>query len=154
MILDKHITTYMDIAKLWAEQSYCTRLKVGAVVVTNDGGIYSGYNGMPTGMQNVCEIDGKTRPEVIHAEQNAFDKMLLEGVSSRNATLFCTHSPCIECAKRIFQSGVIEVIYGNYYRGDGVQFLEDRCVPVSVLVDGEKVSTLMDGYSKIQELSE
>lgn len=105
----------MSLAKLIAEQSYCTRKKVGAIIVTETGGTYLGFNGMPSGMPNICEVDNKTNPFVIHAEENCLSKMLKEGVSSKNAKVYVTLSPCIECAKMLYSAGIKEVYYKEKY---------------------------------------
>lgn len=130
----KHLEMYKDIALRVAEESYCTRLQVGAVVVTKSLGIYTGYNGTVSGLENVCECNetGKTLPTVIHAEQNAFDKMLKEGVSADGCTLIVTHSPCFECSKRIIQAGIKTVVYINCYKNldETLKFLRDSGVNV------------------------
>lgn len=128
----KFIGAYMDTAKRFAELSHCERLKVGAIIV-KDGRIISiGYNGMPTGMDNCCEeivkteydTHWKTKPEVLHAEANAITKLAKSTESGDGAVLFCTHSPCIDCAKLIAQSGISEVYYGENYRSEeGLKFL-------------------------------
>ena len=129
----------MSVAEVYAQLSSATRLKVGCVVVKNDTIIGIGYNGMPSGWDNVCEEvdtpslpylqgDGptlKTKPEVIHAEINAISKVAKSTNSSEGATMFITHAPCIECAKSIYQSGINSVFYRDTYRTDqGVKFLE------------------------------
>lgn len=120
----KFINAYMDTAKRFAELSHCERLKVGAIVVKDDRIISIGYNGMPTGWDNCCEEDGKTKDEVLHAEANALTKLAKSTESGDGAVLFCTHSPCIDCAKLIAQSGITDVYYGQDYRSkDGLIFL-------------------------------
>lgn len=115
---EKEIQLYLDFAHRVAQLSYASCLKVGAVIAKDNGIILSyGYNGMPKGMTNVCEdTNGRTKPEVIHAEANAILKCAREGHSTEGATLFITHSPCIECAKLILQSGIKEVVYAKSYR--------------------------------------
>jgi len=132
---------YMDWALRAADLSYARRLKVGAVVVKDDTVISYGYNGMPAGWDNNCEYwheDGdqgsewRTRPEVLHAESNAIAKLAKSSNSGLGAELFVTHSPCIQCAKLIYQSGIARVYYGANYRDDaGVQFLKNSGVEVS-----------------------
>ena len=125
---EKFIDAYMDVAERFAQLSSARRLHVGAIVVKDDRIISIGYNGMPSGWENVCEheIDGQlvTKPEVLHAETNAIAKVSQSTESSKDATLFCTHAPCIECAKLIYQSGINTVYYRNQYRSDeGIKFL-------------------------------
>ena len=122
------------MALIWAENSYCERRKVGALVVKDQMIISDGYNGTPTGFENVCEDeDGNSKPYVLHAEANAITKLARSSNSSDGATLYVTASPCIECAKLIIQSGIKRVIYTEQYRlTDGVDLLKraDRsCLP-------------------------
>ncbi len=119
----------MKIAEVTATLSYAKRLNVGAVIVKENQILATGYNGMPSGWENICEheVDGQlvTKPEVLHAETNAIAKVSQSTESSKDATLFCTHAPCIECAKLIYQSGINTVYYKDDYRSDaGVKFLE------------------------------
>lgn len=115
---------YMDTAKRFAQCSTAKKLQVGAVVVKDNRIISIGYNGMPSGWSNVCEVDGKTRDEVFHAEANAITKLAKSTESGDKATMFCTHSPCIHCAKLIAQSGITELYYNEEYRSDeGLKFL-------------------------------
>lgn len=126
----------MSIADLTSHLSYAKRLQVGAVIVKGNQIIGTGYNGMPTGWENVCELtltDGtlKTKPEVLHAESNAIAKVSRSTESSEGATLFCTHAPCIECAKLIYQSGINKVYYRETYRDNsGLEFLTQGGVDV------------------------
>jgi dCMP deaminase len=126
----KFIDYYMKIADVTSGLSYATRLQVGAVIVKDNQILATGYNGMPSGWENVCETvepDGstKTKPEVLHAETNAIAKVSQSTESSNGATLFCTHAPCIECAKLIYQSGISTVYYRDEYRNDaGLVFLK------------------------------
>jgi dCMP deaminase len=127
----KFIKAYMEVAKTFARLSSAKRLQVGAVVVKDDRIISIGYNGMPSGWDNVCEHEGKTKSEVLHAESNAIAKLAGSHESGKNATLLCTHAPCIECAKLIYQSGISTVYYENSYRSiDGIQFLVKSNVKV------------------------
>jgi len=115
----------MEMAELTASLSYATRLQVGALIVKGNRVIGTGYNGMPTDWENECEINGVTKSEVLHAETNAIAKVAQSTESSKGATLFCTHAPCIDCAKLIFQSGINTPYYRNEYRDDqGVKFLK------------------------------
>lgn len=136
---DKFKKAFMQTAQTFAELSHARRLKVGAIVVKDDRVISIGYNGMPAGWDNDCEYeefyeDGpilKTKPEVLHAETNAIAKLAKSNDSGNGATMFITHSPCIECAKLIYQSGIDHVVYMQKYRDDaGITFLEQSGVTV------------------------
>ena len=122
-ILDKR---YMRMAEIWAENSYCNRRKVGALIVKDKMIISDGYNGTPAGFENICEDDnGITKPYVLHAEANAITKIARSSNSSEGATLYVTASPCIECAKLIIQSGIKRVVYAEKYRlEDGLELLK------------------------------
>jgi len=121
----KFIDYFMEVAELTASLSYANRLQVGALIVQGNRIIGTGYNGMPTDWDNECEVDGVTKPEVLHAETNAIAKVAQSTESSKGATLFCTHAPCIDCAKLIYQSGIETMYYRNDYRSDaGVKFLK------------------------------
>lgn len=126
---------YMRMAAIWAENSYCERRKVGALIVKNKMIISDGYNGTPSGFENVCEDDNNvTKPYVLHAEANAITKVARSSNSSEGATLYVTASPCIECAKLIIQSGITRVVYGEHYRlTDGLDLLERAGVEVEYL---------------------
>ena len=121
--LDKR---YIRMASIWAENSYCQRRKVGCLVVKGNMIISDGYNGTPSGFENVCEDENNvTKPYVLHAEANAITKIARSGNSSEGATMYVTASPCIECAKLIIQSGVRRVVYSEKYRlEDGIRLLE------------------------------
>ncbi|MFA5651287.1 MAG: dCMP deaminase family protein [Proteiniphilum sp.] len=123
MLLDKR---YMRMAFIWAENSYCKRRKVGALLVKEKMIISDGYNGTPSGFENVCEDENNiTKPYVLHAEANAITKVARSNNSSEGATLYVTSSPCIECAKLIIQAGIKRVVYADAYRlSDGVDLLE------------------------------
>lgn len=122
----KFIDAYMDVAERFAQLSSATRLQVGAIVVKDDRIISIGYNGMPSGWDNVCEDENnKSKPEVLHAETNAIAKLARSPESGEGATMFITHSPCIDCAKLIYQSGIATVYYKHDYRStQGVEFLK------------------------------
>ena len=129
---------YMRIAQIAAERSYAKRLKVGCVIVKNHSIISFGWNGMPTGYDNCCEmeVDGKlvTRPEVQHAELNAIAKLAENGYSSKDAAIFITHSPCIHCAKKKKKCGISQVFYQELYRSrEGLDFLERAGIKVTQL---------------------
>ena len=117
---------YLRMAQIWAENSYCRRRQVGALIVKNKMIISDGYNGPPVGFENVCEDENDhTKPYVLHAEANAITKVAQSNNSSSGATLYVTSSPCIECAKLIIQSGIKRVVYGEVYRlRDGIELLE------------------------------
>ena len=139
----------MDWAKRTAGLSHARRLNVGAVIVKDDTVISYGYNGMPAGWDNNCEDElcwpnGEikfltTKPEVLHAESNAIAKLAKSTNSGLGAELFVTHSPCIECAKLIYQSGISRVYYGENYRDDtGIKFLEKSGVTVEQFTEDDK----------------
>lgn len=117
---------YMRMARIWAENSYCVRRQVGALIVKEKMIISDGYNGTPSGFENVCEDEnGRTKPYVLHAEANAITKVAKSSNSSEGATLYVTASPCIECAKLIIQSGIRRVVYADsYHSEDGVELLK------------------------------
>lgn len=150
----KFIDAYMDVAERFAQLSSAVRLQVGAIVVKDDRIISIGYNGMPSGWDNVCEecCDGggtvgagcyhdhcngpKTKPEVLHAESNAIAKLARSAESGEGATIFVTHSPCIDCAKLIYQSGINTVYYRNAYRSTaGTDFLDKSGIKVVKIGD-------------------
>lgn len=122
-LLDKR---YMRMAAIWAENSYCKRRQVGALIVKDKMIISDGYNGTPAGFENVCEDeDGETKPYVLHAEANAITKVACSHNSSMGATMYVTTSPCIECAKLIIQAGIKRVVYNQRYRRtDGCALLK------------------------------
>ena len=130
--LDKR---YLRMARIWAENSYCTRRKVGALIVKDKMIISDGYNGTPAGFENVCELDdGTTKPYVLHAEANAITKIAKSGNNSDGATLYVTTSPCMECSKLIIQSGIRRVVYSESYRlTDGIDLLKRAGVEVVFL---------------------
>lgn len=116
---------YLRMAAIWAENSYCVRRKVGALIVSGNMIISDGYNGTPAGFENVCEDDnGVTKPYVLHAEANAITKVARSNNSSDGATLYVTASPCVECAKLIIQAGIRRVVFSELYRiTDGIDLL-------------------------------
>jgi dCMP deaminase len=128
----KWIDAFMDTAERFAQLSSAVRLKVGAVVVKDNRIISIGYNGMPAGWTNECEFTNEdnyieTKPEVVHAEANAIIKLARDGESGKGATLFCTHAPCIHCAKLIHGAGIEKVYYRESYRDTiGIDFL-NKC---------------------------
>lgn len=120
------------MAAIWAENSYCKRRQVGALVVKDKMIISDGYNGTPSGFENLCEDEsGQTKPYVLHAEANAITKLAASHNNSEGATIYITASPCIECAKLIIQSGIHRVVYGELYRlDDGIKLLERANIDV------------------------
>ena len=138
---EKFKQAYMQTAKTFAELSHARRLKVGAIIVKDDRIISIGYNGMPAGWDNNCEHEMKwpngeirfleTKEEVLHAETNAIAKLARSNEGGEGASLFVTHSPCIQCAKLIYQSGITNVYYGMQYRDDkGLKFLEQSRINI------------------------
>ena len=117
---------YLRMARIWAENSYCERRKVGALIVKDKMIISDGYNGTPAGFENVCEDENHlTKPYVLHAEANAITKIARSGNNSEGATLYVTDAPCIECSKLIIQSGIKKVFYARQYRlTDGIDLLQ------------------------------
>lgn len=110
---------YIKMARIWAENSYCVRRQVGALLVKNKMIISDGYNGTPAGFENICEDEaGKTKPYVLHAEANAITKVAKSNNSSEGSTLYVTSSPCIECSKLIIQAGIKRVVYSDDYRSE------------------------------------
>ena len=138
----------MKVARTFADLSTARRLKVGAIVVKDNRIISIGYNGMPAGWDNTCEDhiteycdvtkswlptgETKTKPEVLHAERNALDKLARSTESGDGSTMFCTHSPCLECAKSIYGAGITKIYYGEDYRStDGIEFLQKCGVEIA-----------------------
>lgn len=130
--MEKFDASYMEMASVWAKNSYCRRRQVGALIVKDRMIISDGYNGTPSGFENICEDEnGVTKPYVLHAEANAITKVAKSGNSSEGATLYVTASPCIECAKLIIQSGIKRLVYRDEYRlTDGVDLLRKAGVTV------------------------
>ena len=132
---------YLRMARIWAENSYCQRRQVGALVVKNKMIISDGYNGTPSGFENVCEDEGGvTKPYVLHAEANAITKLARSSTNTDGATIYITASPCIECAKLIIQAGIRRVVYGEQYRlTDGIELLERAGIEV-VFIDINEIT--------------
>ena len=149
---DKFINAYMDVAERFAELSSAKRLHVGAIVVKDDRIISIGYNGMPSGWDNDCELEIyedngddepvtilKSKPEVLHAERNALDKLAKGNEGGLGSTMFITHAPCLECAKSIYGAGISHVFYRDLYRSeDGIQFLTKCGVSIEKLSSEDK----------------
>ena len=126
---------YLRMARIWAENSYCERRKVGALVVKDKMIISDGYNGTPSGFENVCEDENNvTKPYVLHAEANAITKLARSSNNSDGSTLYVTAAPCIDCAKLIIQSGIKRVVYGEKYRlEEGINLLRKANIEVKYL---------------------
>lgn len=123
---------YLRMAKIWSENSYCKRRQVGCLVVKDKMIISDGYNGTPSGFENVCEDDSfVTHPYVLHAEANAITKLARSSNNSDGATLYVTDAPCIECSKLIIQAGIRRVVYAKEYRlTEGIELLERAKITV------------------------
>ena len=134
-VLDKR---YLRMAAIWAENSYCKRRQVGALIVKDKMIISDGYNGTPCGFENICEDENnQTKPYVLHAEANAITKIARSNNNSDGATLYVTASPCIECAKLIIQAGIKRVVYSEKYRlTDGIDLLKRAEIDV-ILIEKE-----------------
>ncbi len=130
--LDKR---YLRMAAVWAENSYCKRRQVGALIVKDQMIISDGYNGTPAGFENVCEDEtGVTKPYVLHAEANAITKVAASSNSSKDATIYVTSAPCIECAKLIIQSGIKRVVYSEKYRTEeGCELLQRAGIAIDYI---------------------
>lgn len=117
---------YLRMASIWAENSYCVRRKVGALIVKDQMIISDGYNGTPSGFENICEDEeGRTKPYVLHAEANAITKVAKSANNCNGSTLYITAAPCIECSKLIIQSGIRRVVYcDDYHSTDGLDLLQ------------------------------
>ena len=131
-LLDKR---YLRMARIWAENSYCKRRQVGALIVKDKSIISDGYNGTPSGFENICEDEtNRTKPYVLHAEANAITKVAKSSNSSEGASLYVTASPCIECAKLIIQAGICRVVYSELYHcADGIKLLQQAGIVVDLI---------------------
>jgi len=131
---------YLKVAHVFSELSYDEQIKVGSIIVRDGRVLSQGWNGMPAGMPNetrhVCKT---TRPEVIHSEANALMKLARTGGGSEGATIYTTHSPCMECSKLILQSGIIRVVYDETYDSYALQFLKERGLDVKTYRSGDQV---------------
>ncbi len=132
---------YLRMAAIWAENSYCKRRKVGAIIVKNQMIISDGYNGTPSGFENVCEDEnGVTKAYVLHAEANAITKVSRSNNSSDKATLYVTASPCVECAKLIIQAGIRRVVFSELYRmTDGIDLLTRAGIEIVHISENQSV---------------
>lgn len=128
---ERYEQLYLDIAQRLSEMSHCERNKVGCILVRQGRILSMGWNGMPSGFDNTCEEHNRTKPEVIHAEENAIAKIACSTDSSAGSTLYTTLAPCVECAKLVIQSKVVKVVYNNRYRYDaGIDLLNHAGVEV------------------------
>ena len=144
---------YLRMARIWAENSYCKRRQVGALVVKDKMIISDGYNGTPSGFENVCEENNVTKPYVLHAEANAITKLARSSNNSEGSTLYVTASPCIECSKLIIQSGIKRVVYAEKYRlTDGIDLLKRAGVKVEYMNPDEMGSSVEESTSKKWDL--
>ena len=126
---------YLKMAKIWAENSYCKRRQVGALIVKDQMIISDGYNGTPSGFENICEDENNvTKPYVLHAEANAITKVAASNNNSKGATIYITSSPCIECAKLIIQAGIRRVVFSEkYHTEEGVSLLKRAGISVVLI---------------------
>ena len=133
---------YLRMAQIWSENSYCTRRKVGALIVRDNMIISDGFNGTPSGFPNVCEENNVTFPYVLHAEANAITKVARSNNSSEGATLYVTASPCMECSKLIIQAGIKRVVFSDLYRiQDGLDLLRKAGIKVVHMpIEEEQIS--------------
>ena len=151
--MDKQLkfdVSYLEMAGIWAKNSYCRRRQVGALIVKGRMIFSDGYNGTPCGFENVCEDEnGCTKPYVLHAEANAITKVAKSNNSSEGATLYVTAAPCLECSKLIIQSGIVRVVYRDSYRSeDGTDLLRRAGVEV-VRIDEDKINEYRNGNEQI-----
>lgn len=134
MISKKYVKMFGEIAEKWSSMSYCTRAKVGALIIRNNQIIASAYNGTPSGSENVCEIDNKTTDLVIHAEMNALLQVAKSTDTVEGSVMVCTHAPCVNCAKHIIQSGITKVYYNKEYRDrTGLEMLIKHNIETEVI---------------------
>ena len=126
---------YLKMAKIWAENSYCQRRKVGALIVKENMIISDGYNGTPAGFENICEDENNvTKPYVLHAEANAITKVAASNNNSSGATIYITSSPCIECAKLIIQAGIKRVVFSEeYHTEEGIKLLQRAEIKIDLI---------------------
>jgi dCMP deaminase len=144
MDINKFDKSYLEMAEVWAQNSYCKRRQVGALVVKDQMIISDGYNGTPSGFENICEDENNvTKPYVLHAEANALTKLARSNNNSDGATIYITASPCIQCAKLIIQAGIKRVVYGEKYRlTDGIDLLERAGIEVVYMDVNSNTETL------------
>ena len=140
---------YLRMARIWSENSYCQRRKVGALLVKDKMIISDGYNGTPSGFPNVCEgDDGHTLPYVLHAEANAITKVAKSNNSSEGSTLYITASPCIECAKLIIQAGIKRVVFSELYRtSEGIDLLKQSGIDIEHIPDNPPTTAVIEEFN-------
>ena len=141
---DKYIRAHLKVARIYGELSTADRLKVGCIIVKDDRIISIGYNGMPSGGSNVCEIDGESKPEVLHAEANAITKLAKSTESGQDSYMFCSYAPCLDCAKLILQSGIKEFHYEDRYKNSAGLDLLEKYTDIKILKYTEYVSKIME----------
>lgn len=142
ILMNKHDQLYLDMAHLVSHQSHDEKIKVGAVIVRDGQVLSQGWNGMPSGMDNVTRAPaGATKKEVIHAEANALMKLARNGGGSDQATIYTKYSPCWECAKLILQAGISRVVYTHCYDEESVLFLKERGIELECIKSSDRVST-------------
>lgn len=143
--MEKHDQLYLDMAHLVAGQSHDQEIKVGSVIVRNGQVLSQGWNGMPSGMSNETRSAvGATKKEVIHSEANALMKLARNGGGSQDATIYCTHSPCWECAKLILQAGIKRVVYTHCYDEQSVLFLKEMEIDLERIEPSNRISSSED----------
>tara|TARA_B000000475_G_scaffold244846_1_gene217600 strand:+ start:291 stop:764 length:474 start_codon:yes stop_codon:yes gene_type:complete len=149
---ERYDKIYLTVAHVFSQLSFDDDIKVGSIIVRNGQVLSQGFNGMPTGMCNhTRHSDGMTRPEVIHSEANALMKLAKTGGSSEGATIYTTHSPCIECAKLILQAGIIRVVYDETYDSYALQFLKERGLDVKTYRSGNQLPLRESGWDKYKQ---
>jgi len=142
----KYIRAHLEVARIYGELSTAERLKVGCIIVKDDRIISIGYNGMPSGGSNVCEEDGHTKPEVLHAEANAITKLAKSTESGQDAYMFCTFAPCVDCAKLIIQSGIKEFHFEHRYKSNAGLDLIEKYSDIKVVKYTDYVSNNEGDY--------
>jgi len=142
----KYIRAHLEVARIYGELSTAERLKVGCIIVKDDRIISIGYNGMPSGGSNVCEEDGHTKPEVLHAEANAITKLAKSTESGQDAYMFCTYAPCVDCAKLILQSGIKEFHFEHRYKSNAGLDLIEKYSDIKVVKYTDYVSNNEGDY--------
>ena len=143
---NKYIRAHLQVARVYGELSTAERLKVGCIIVKDDRIISIGYNGMPSGGSNVCEEDGHTKPEVLHAEANAITKLAKSTESGQDAYMFCTFAPCVDCAKLIIQSGIKEFHFEHRYKSNAGLDLIEKYSDIKVVKYTDYVTNIEGDY--------
>ena len=141
---------YIDVAHLTASLSHDMRLKVGSVIVRDGQLVSQGWNGMPSGMPNNTRTNGTTNPEVIHSEANALMKLAKNGGGSNGATIYCTHSPCMDCALLILQSGIERVVYTDVYCNRSLEFMKERGLILVCIEPSDRLSDKQDKEGQLK----